>query len=325
MKIAIVGCGLIGKKRAKSLPGDAVLAGCFDTDLERGASFAREFGTECFQNLDELLRINDLKAVIVATRHDSLAPIGAKVLEHGINLFLEKPGGLNLKELDAITSIAEQRKLHLHIGYNHLFHPALLKVREIAKRQDFGKIMFIRARYGHGGRLGYENEWRADKKLSGGGELIDQGTHLIDIALDLLGDLSVDYAATPNYFWKMHLEDNAFLSLKNSSGSIAFLHASCTEWKNMFSLEVYGEYGKLDVAGLGGSYGTETLTHYTMLPEMGPPNSMQWEFEGEDESWNIELESFIQDINNGTFKSDNSKSSKKVLEIVEEIYERNNR
>jgi len=130
---------------------------------------------------------------------------------------------------------------------------------------------------------------RADKSKSGGGELIDQGTHLIDLSIGFLGKLQVDYAATPNFFWDMDVEDNVFMSLQNNSGNIAFLQASCTEWKNMFSLEIYGNTGKIEISGLGRSYGVETLTLHKMLPEMGPPISESWSFVEPDNSWALEM------------------------------------
>ena len=159
-----------------------------------------------------------------------------------------------------------------------------------------GELMFIRARYGHGGRVGYDKEWRADPKLSGGGELIDQGIHLIDLAGWFLGDFEkIDGHAT-TYFWKMPVDDNAFLSLQTAKGQTAWLHVSCTEWKNLFSFEIYGRDAKLHIEGLGGSYGVEKLYHYQMKPEMGPPDTKLYEFPGPDESWRMELTEFEKDI-----------------------------
>ena len=182
--------------------------------------------------------------------------------------------------------------------------------------------MFIRGRYGHGGRIGYDKEWRADKSKSGGGELIDQGTHLLDLSIGFLGELQLEFAAIPTYFWDMLVEDNAFISAKNAHGNRAFLQASCTEWKNMFSLEIYGKTGKLDINGLGRSYGVETLTYHRMLPEMGPPVSESWTFSEPDESWALELTEFFEDIETGSRNSDNVASSLEVLKLISEIYSR---
>ena len=156
--------------------------------------------------------------------------------------------------------------------------------------------MFIRARYGHGGRIGYDKEWRADPAISGGGELIDQGVHLIDLARWFLGDFSEVSGFATTYFWQMPVDDNGFLLLKTPKKQVAFLHASCTEWKNLFSMEIYGKTGKLVIEGLGGSYGVERLHLYKMLPEMGPPETTVWEYPMADNSWQIEFSEFLTDI-----------------------------
>src|ERR1700732_3504221 len=155
--------------------------------------------------------------------------------------------------------------------------------------------MFIRARYGHGGRVGYDREWRADPKLSGGGELIDQGVHLIDLANWFLGGFAIIEGHAATYFWDMPVDDNAFLNLRTASGQTAWLHVSCNEWKNLFSFEIYGRTGKLNMAGLGCSYGMERLTYYKMLPQMGPPEAKVWEYPDEDDSWKLEMEEFVKD------------------------------
>jgi predicted dehydrogenase len=148
--------------------------------------------------------------------------------------------------------------------------------------------MFLRARYGHGGRLGYEKEWRADPQMSGGGELIDQGVHLIDLARWFLGDLpEVDGTATTS-FWDM---------------------------------EIYGRDGKLQVDGLGGSYGTERLTWYRMLPQMGPPETTAWEYPMADDSWSAELAAFLDDIRQHRSPSPNLRDALAALRVVQRIYE----
>jgi len=183
-------------------------------------------------------------------------------------------------------------------------------------------LMFLRARYGHGGRIGYDREWRADPALSGGGELIDQGVHLIDLARWCLGDfVTVDGHAQTSY-WDMPVDDNAFMLLRTASDQTAFLHASCSEWKNTFSWEIYGRHGKLQIDGLGGSYGVERLTWYRMLPEMGPPETTTWEFPMADNSWETEMREFFEDIEKGRPPAPGLADALAVLEIVEQIYER---
>jgi predicted dehydrogenase len=325
MKAAVIGCGLIGRKRTLTFPNSVELVGCFDEVASVGKSFAAEFNTTNFPSFDQLLEIQDLSFVVIATRHNSLHSLAIDALNAGKHVFIEKPGAINHFEFKKVSDLARANDLKVHVGYNHRHHPALKKAYELANNGSIGQIMFLRGRYGHGGRLGYEKEWRADKSKSGGGELIDQGTHLIDLSIGFLGELQLDYAATPNYFWKMEVEDNVFMSLKNNSDNIAFLHASCTEWKNMFSMEIYGQIGKIEVSGLGGSYGLETLKFHKMLPEMGPPNTETWCFSGPDHSWASEMGEFLDDLLTGSNKSDNLDSSLEVLRVIGEIYSRTNR
>jgi predicted dehydrogenase len=322
MNFAVIGCGRIGIKRADALSSGARLVGCFDLNAGASEEFARKFNTVAFASISELLDQSEAEAVIIATRHDSLAEIATLVLNSKKHVLIEKPGALSKRELESIAVLANSKNLRVHIGYNHRYHPSIIRAFEIYANKEIGDLMFMRARYGHGGRLGYENEWRAQKSLSGGGELIDQGSHLIDLAIGLFGKLSVDYAATPTYFWNTTVEDNAFVSLINSDGGIAFLHASCTEWKNMFSMEVYGRLGKIEISGLGMSYGVETLRLHKMLPQMGPPISQEWEYLEPDSSWQLEIEDFIKDIRTGSRSSDNINSSIEVLGLVEQIYQR---
>ena len=184
----------------------------------------------------------------------------------------------------------------VRVGFNHRYHRALQKAHQLVNSGAIGPLMFLRARYGHGGRIGYDREWRANPTRSGGGELIDQGPHLIDLARWFLGEFAeVDGFAT-TYFWNMPVDDNGFLLLKTASKQVAFLHASCTEWKIHFSFEIYGRNGKLDINGLGGSYGVERLTFYKMLPEMGPPETIAWEYPMADNSWELEFADFLEDI-----------------------------
>jgi predicted dehydrogenase len=322
MKGAVIGCGLIGRKRALAFPDNVDLVGCFDEVASTAESFATEFNTTNFLSFGEMLEIQDLSFVVIATRHDSLHSLALDALNAGKHVFIEKPGAINYLEFKKVSELARRNNLKVHVGYNHRHHPALKKAYELSNNGSIGQIMFLRGRYGHGGRLGYEKEWRADKSKSGGGELIDQGTHLIDLSIGFLGELKLDYAATPNYFWEMEVEDNVFMSLKNNSGNIAFLQASCTEWKNMFSMEIYGQYGKIEISGLGRSYGLETLTFHKMLPEMGPPITETWNFPEPDDSWAIEMGEFLDDLVTGSNKSDNLDSSLEVLRVISEIYSR---
>lgn len=320
LQFAIVGCGLIGCKRAASMKPGKIRYAC-DLDAARAAGLAKSnAGATDITDYQQALADPDVGAVIVATLNASLAPIALDAVRAGKHVLIEKPGALNSTQLRQVQAAVGQSGVKVRLGYNHRFHPALQKARELIDSGALGPLMFLRGRYGHGGRKGYDREWRADPKLSGGGELIDQGVHLIDLAGWFLGDLPTVDGHSATYFWDMPVDDNAFLSLRSSGGQTAWLHVSCTEWKNLFSLELYGRNGKVAIDGLGGSYGQEKCTFYKMLPQMGPPETTVWEFPSGDGSWALELAAFEEDIRSGRTPSPGLREGIRILEIVEHIY-----
>lgn len=320
MNVAIIGCGLIGNKRAKFLKS-CHLTACVDSDIKKAESLAKLFeGCEAHTDWTKIIKRPDINIVIVATTHASLAEIGLAAITAGKHVFLEKPGGRHSKELSPMLLAAEQLGLQVRVGFNHRYHSAFRKARSLVDDRALGELMFIRGRYGHGGRLGYEKEWRADPLLSGGGELIDQGIHLIDLARWFLGDFNDVSGYAHTYFWEMPVEDNGFLLLKTPRNQVAFLHASCTEWKNLFSFEIYGRDGKIEINGLGGSYGVERLSFYKMTPEMGPPETTIWEYPMLDDSWSLEFDEFIEDIKNNRNPAANLSDAIAALQIVEKVY-----
>jgi predicted dehydrogenase len=320
LRIALIGCGLIGRKRALCL-GSAQLVYACDVDPARAASIAElQNGCRPISDYREVLADPNVDAVLVATLNSALAPITLAAVRAGKHVLAEKPGALNAALLRDIQAAALQTGALVRLGYNHRYHPALRKAREIIDAGKLGPLMFVRGRYGHGGRKGYDREWRADPELSGGGELIDQGVHLIDLASWFLGDFSTVEGHASTLYWDMKVDDNAFLSLRTHGGQTAWLHVSCTEWKNLFSLEIYGRDGKLAVDGLGGSYGLERLAFYKMLPQMGPPETVIYEFPQADTSWRVETDEFLRDIVEKRTPDPGLKEGIRVLEIVEKIY-----
>ena len=192
-KIGIVGCGLIGQKRAANLSQNVELVSCFDDVNDYATAFAEKYGCSVSASLQEMLSDTDISAIIVATYHSSLADIGGQVLRSGKHLFLEKPGATNWRDLSSLIDLNNDFNRVIWVGYNHRFHDHARKMVSLIQDGEIGELMLMRARYGHGGRVGYDKEWRAKKELSGGGELIDQGAHLIDLASMILGDLKLCY------------------------------------------------------------------------------------------------------------------------------------
>ena len=319
-RFAIVGCGLIGKKRLASLaPGQFQVA--FDLDRARAEALVRTAGAgRVGASLEETVLSPDVDAVIVSTLNGSLAAVAREAVAAGKHVLVEKPAAISVAEIDALAAAAERSGALVRVGYNHRYHPALQKARELVDTGAVGPLMFIRARYGHGGRVGYDREWRADPRLSGGGELIDQGVHLIDLAGWFLGDFPTVEGHAATFFWDMPVDDNAFLSLRTAAGQTAWLQVSCSEWKNLFSFEIYGRTGKLAVDGLGGSYGVERLAYYRMLPEMGPPETTAWEYPRGDDSWRLEMQDFLEDLLLGRTPSPGLREARAALEVVETVY-----
>ena len=319
-RIALIGCGLVGQKRLNLLPPGSVTVTC-DLDLDRAKKLAAQSpGCVATDSVTQAVTAPNVEAVMIATINASLAPLAIKAAENGKHVLIEKPGAISMKELEALEAAAAKTGALVRVGYNHRYHPACLKALEIFRSGALGPMMFVRGRYGQGGRVGYDKEWRADPKLAGGGELIDQGVHLIDLAGIFLGEFTHVEGHAPTYFWNMPVDDNAFLSLRNAAGQTAWLHASCTEWKNLFSLEIYGRDAKLHWEGLGGSYGLEKLTFYKMLPQMGPPETTIWEFPRGDESWRIEMQEFFDDIRLKRTPVPGLQEAKAAMAVVEKIY-----
>ena len=260
-------------------------------------------------------------AVVVATTNDALGPVTLEAIRAGKHVLVEKPAARNAEELAPLIEAARAAQVCVRVGFNHRHHPAVLKALTLAREGNIGEMMFLRARYGHGGRVGYDREWRADPEKSGGGELIDQGVHLIDLARCFLGEFQHVTGFAKTYYWDMPVDDNAFMLLRTRDDQAAFLHVSCTEWKNLFSLELYGKSGKLQIDGLGGSYGIERLTHYRMLPEMGPPETVSWEYPMGDRSWALEFEEFVADIAQRREPAAGLNDALKALQVVEQVYQ----
>lgn len=320
MNVAIIGCGLIGQKRARAL-GEHRLVTALDLSLERAAAVAGiRPGASAGCRWQDAVTRPDVDIVVVATTNDSLASISLAAVEAGKHVLVEKPAARNARELEPVIEAAFRTGARVKVGFNLRHHPALRKAKEIVASGALGPLMFIRGRYGHGGRIGYDQEWRAVPGVSGGGELLDQGIHLIDLSRWFMGEFIHVEGFINTYYWNMPVEDNAFLLLKTSTRQVAWLHATCTEWKNLFSFEIYGRDGKLHVEGLGGSYGLEKLAYYKMLPRMGPPETTIWEYPFPDNSWQSEFDEFTRAIREGREPEGNLNDSKTVLTIIDKVY-----
>ena len=324
MNVAIVGAGLIGKKRAASLKkNDRLLIVC-DINEIIAKKIAHEFSTNYTDNVKDIINNSSVDIVIISVINKYAAQITTDMLLSGKSVLCEKPLGRSVKESQAILSAAEKSGKIVKTGFNHRFHPAIIKAKELLEQKAIGTILNIRSRYGHGGRPGMEQEWRCSKELCGGGELLDQGVHIIDLCRWFTAvEIAQVYGKTYTSFWKIDVDDNAFFSLEFNDGVLAQCHVSWTNWKNIFSFEIFGDKGYIRIEGLGGSYGKETLEVGYRQPMGGVPRIEKFEFDDEDSSWSLEWEDFKQAIKNNNEPNGNGQDGYAANVIIDAIYRSN--
>ena len=299
--VGVAGCGVIGSRRALVAANseNCRVAAVSDRLPSRMDELAAETGAEAVAEWEDMVERDDVDIVIVSTSNNFLAPISLAALNAGKHVLCEKPMCVNSHEAKELSAAVKESGCYLEVGYNHRYHPAVKMAYSLYREGSLGELMYMRCRYGHGGRRGYEKEWRMDPEFSGGGELLDQGVHAIDLFRWFLGDFTEAVGMTENWVWKSQVEDNAFALFRTSSGKVATLHASWTQWKNLFCLEIFGDSGSVEVDGLGGSYGTEKLTFHERNKEGGPPKIEKGEFEGKDTSWKEQWDDFLEAVSSG--------------------------
>jgi predicted dehydrogenase len=323
MKVAIVGCGLIGRRRAFAVfntQKDEVKL-VIDIDMQRAKLLSEEIGCEYSDDWKKVLLREDIESVIVSTPNKYLMPISISALKAGKNVLCEKPPGRNLTETQIMADIAMQTNKILKIGFNHRYHPAIWEAYQtVCMRKEIGEIKFLRAIYGHGGRLNYDQEWRGNLELAGGGELLDQGVHIIDLFHWFVGSFSTVIGITATFNKNLQLEDNAFVLLETLDGKIAQFHTSWTQWRNRFSFEIFGNDGFVRIEGLGKSYGVETLTIGYRRLEGGVPDENKIEYPEIDISWQKEWDEFRNAIIEDRQPMGNISEGLRVMQTVDAIY-----
>ena len=334
LRVGLIGAGGVGRKRAAAVREDP------RTDLQvvcdRVEARAREVAAassfaaagkiaaaepRILAAWEEVVASTDVDLIIVSTTHDMLATISTAALQAGKHVLCEKPLGRTVEEAQRATGAAAESGCVLHAGYNHRFHPAMQALHQIVGSGQLGDLLNLRGRYGHGGRPGYEREWRADASISGGGELLDQGAHLIDLSLWLLGAVEEVNGRVQTAFWDIApVEDNAFATLNTSSGQTASFHVSWTQWKNLFSLELFGRDGYALVNGLGGSYGQESLILGRRRAQGGVPHEKTSVFDGPDRSWGAEWDAFLRAVEGDETIAAAGNDGLRTLECIGALY-----
>lgn len=323
LRVGIVGCGLIGARRARfaAAAGDRVVA-VSDLAVDRAVALARDHGARAEPDWRALVACPEIDAVVVATFNAALADVASAALDAGKHVLCEKPFGCNATEALRLLETASRTDRVVKVGFTLRHHEAVARAHALVEEGAIGTPVAVRAAYGHGGRPGYDREWRGDPALAGGGELLDQGVHLVDLSRWFLGDFARVSGAVGTWVWQVEpLEDNGFALLQTADGRVATLHTSWTQWRNLFRLEVLGTDGLVTVGGLGGSYGPETLVHARRRPEGGAPDERQWAFETGELAWIAEWEEFAGAVRDGREPLGSASDGYEAARLVDAIYE----
>jgi predicted dehydrogenase len=312
LRIGILGCGRMGRRRAHGIHacGDRVRR-VYDVDPARADELAGESGARPARCVEELL--GGVDAVVVATPNSALAPHVARCLDQRLPVLVEKPGATDAAALDLLVRTAAKHAVPLQVGYSLVHYPAVRAFLDAAA--DLGEPLHLRAAYGHGGRPGMDREWRADPRLAGGGELLDQGVHLIHLSTLLLGQVATVKSLLSAKAWGLPVEDTAALLLSHARGA-AVLTASWSFWRNEFRLDYTARRGSVHLCGLGGSYGDGRLVRHRRRPDVaGAPVTDELAVPAGD-PWDREWLDFREVVRGGG--PGNGELAVSVLRVIEE-------
>lgn len=323
LKVGLVGAGLQGRRHAlavKAAEGSQLVAAA-DVDREALQALASQMGCQTAMDWKEIVSCPDIDAVIVATPPHLHADISIAAMKRGKHVLCEKPLARTVAEGEKMVRVAQEQGIILKCGLSLRHHPGIQKTKEWVAEGRIGELMFIRCRYGLGGRPDYEAEWRAKAEVSGGGELMDQGIHVLDLCQWFLPDVNEGFAFLSTSFWNIApLEDNAFVLLRSPTGRVASIHVSWTQWKPLFSFELFGREGYALIEGLGGVYGTMRAT-LGQRSWSGPFAEEVMEFCGDDLLWQAEWREFVTAIKEGREPDGSGRDGLRALQLVQRLYD----
>jgi len=328
VKILIAGYGTVGKIRhheAKKFPGVEVVGICDQIYPRTGST---QNGISTFNNIQDMMeeKGQNADAIFIALPNYLAAEATSLAIQSKLHVFCEKPPSRNVQELRMVLNTYEShRDQVLMYGFNHRFHPSINKAKEIVSSGEFGEIIDIRGIYGKSAIIKYSpDEWRSQRKLSGGGILLDQGIHMVDMFRYLGGEFNVLHSKVNNSHWNYDVEDNAYALLKNETGVIGSIQSSATQWRHKFSLDITLTKGALALSGILSStksYGAETITLiYPQASQPGNPTEITFKY-SDDQSWAEEVELFIRECSKvKTEAFTNSQDALQTMELVYAIY-----
>lgn len=335
LTFGIIGAGLMGKRRALSImaaPGTKILL-VADTSLEKAQALAQQCDCDATTDADALVARADIDCVIVCTTTEHLAKYTIAALAHGKHVLVEKPLAMRLDDARAVVAAAERAAGKIvKVGFNHRYLPTIMKAVELYAGGNgaIGKLMFIKATYGQKGRIGYEKEWRAFT-AHGGGELLDQGVHVLDLCARFMGPLDPETTRgiAERLFWGGDADDNAFFVVKNAAGVPASIHVSSSLWRNTFRFEMQGTLGRIEIEGIRSHYGAPKLTLLTRNEQKSVDvgvyqfDEQAFTFPDEDTTWTREMESFLASVRSGAPVDGSPREALEALEVVFALHANN--
>ena len=325
INVAIAGYGKMGKIRENSFLEfpEINLISIFDSNQKN-----IQTSSKICNSYEELLD-SGIDAVFVSAYVNVSAEYVLRALKKGKHVFCEKPPSITLKELDEIREFQSESSLVLKYGFNHRFHYSVIEAKKIIETGEMGKLLWMRGVYGKAGSIDFHDNWRNYKNYSGGGILLDQGIHMLDLFRYFTGDeFECLSAHLTSSFWDIECEDNAFLTLNSEKNIVATLHSSATQWRHKFLLELTFENGYINLDGIlsaSRSYTPETLTlgmreFEDVTFAMGKPKETTTYYEY-DKSWNYELNEFMDAINQkSSLKNGTSQDAFEIMKLVDSIY-----
>lgn len=330
LRVGIVGCGRMGRRRAQVIDDAAqeTLLVVADTDGQKAADLAEQMDCDVATDWREVVDNPELDVIVVSVPNKYMLEVVTAALQNGKHVLCEKPLGRNSSEAAQMIAVADASDSIFQVGFNKRFHPAAMKMRELFETGVLGPILYSRAIFGHGAQPGLEKTWFASADLAGGGALIDIGVHLVDLLRWFQGDFEEVFAVASTYYWDLEhfdnglqLDDNAFFILRTADGQTAQVHASWTQWQNRFSFELFGRDGFLRWEGLGGYYGPATLTLAKRRPESGPPIVETLDFDATDNSLRLEWEHFVETVRGNDQPAANGSDALKTMRVIEALYD----
>ncbi|MFK5893434.1 MAG: Gfo/Idh/MocA family oxidoreductase [Pseudomonadota bacterium] len=326
LKVGIAGFGVVGKRRkecADRHPNLRVVAVCdrtFDGDgqLDEDINY--------YQDYRHLLK-EELDILIVCLTNEIAAEVTIAGLESGLHVFCEKPPGRSVED---IVRVIEHEKKHpnlkLMYGFNHRYHESIQDALKILHTGELGRVINIRGMYGKAKLITFNQpDWRTKREIAGGGVLLDQGIHMVDLMRLFGGDFNEVHSFISNSHWGYDVEDNAYALMRTTDGVVGMLNSSATQWRHRFHLDINLERGSLILGGiLSGtkSYGAETLTVVKADPDndRGDPKEQITRY-NRDPSWDEEITTFADCIlNDKPVLSGNSEDALCTMKLVFKIY-----